>query len=415
MQETIVNPNVSFVLGRMIVSWDDLVSAIQLYLVHLLHNCCSDHHIRTRRYLRALHQTMMDIMQIHYLRCAWQKHKHLDLSQVLQRFRSRQATDPRDKIFGLLGLVSARRSADGVRVRANYNSSMEVIYVSIAKAFLQNERSFDFLMSRQAELSCNPALPSWAVDWSASVHTQRDQIYRDVQLAAPLYRVTLDQRKSIEFSPVNPGLMRVRGLLIDEVSHVIRLPTDFRGGSTSTVPHLNHLSQKFDHILDNTGPRAASTANPEHLFWRLLCMDLMVTSSLSDSQDVARVSRAEPARYRSTTREATIRMFEMEEHPVPFLAQPLAAWQAFALFATNARQFGMGPLKISKRDRICVFLGASMPWIIRPIKTYIGVGGEEKHYQLVGYCYFDGIMDGELLHGRDDAEIARHTQWINII
>lgn len=56
-------------------------------------------------------------------------------------------------------------------------------------------------------------------------------------------------------------------------------------------------------------------------------------------------------------------------------------------FLSRMGYVGMGPLNAEPGDVIVVLLGASVPFIIRPLG--------ENRYKLLGECYCDGIMDGE--------------------
>ncbi|KAF5697604.1 heterokaryon incompatibility protein [Fusarium mundagurra] len=56
------------------------------------------------------------------------------------------------------------------------------------------------------------------------------------------------------------------------------------------------------------------------------------------------------------------------------------------LFQTTTGYFGLGPLMIESSDLICVFPGVRLPMILRP---------KGNCFQLVGTCYVYGLMDGE--------------------
>ncbi|PVH80371.1 hypothetical protein DL98DRAFT_588478 [Cadophora sp. DSE1049] len=59
------------------------------------------------------------------------------------------------------------------------------------------------------------------------------------------------------------------------------------------------------------------------------------------------------------------------------------------VFATRFGYLGLGPVGIEAGDRICIFLGFSTPFVVRPRDG----GG----YLVVGECYIYGLMDGEAL------------------
>ncbi|KAF5974971.1 heterokaryon incompatibility protein [Fusarium coicis] len=56
------------------------------------------------------------------------------------------------------------------------------------------------------------------------------------------------------------------------------------------------------------------------------------------------------------------------------------------LFQTTTGYFGLGPLMVESSDLICVFPGVRLPMILRP---------HGNRFQLVGTCYVYGLMDGE--------------------
>ena len=61
------------------------------------------------------------------------------------------------------------------------------------------------------------------------------------------------------------------------------------------------------------------------------------------------------------------------------------------LFLTASGHLGLGPEALRADDVVCVLGGAVMPYILRR-----GVG----YFRLVGECYVDGIMDGEVVAAR---------------
>jgi hypothetical protein len=60
-----------------------------------------------------------------------------------------------------------------------------------------------------------------------------------------------------------------------------------------------------------------------------------------------------------------------------------------AMFVTTKGYLGLAPWNARKGDLICVLLGGSTPFLLRPVPG-------RKHFTLVGECYVYGIMGGEL-------------------
>lgn len=57
------------------------------------------------------------------------------------------------------------------------------------------------------------------------------------------------------------------------------------------------------------------------------------------------------------------------------------------LFSTKKRYCGLGPVDMKVGDVVVVLYGGRLPFILRPARNY--------KYNLVGYAYVSGIMDGE--------------------
>lgn len=68
---------------------------------------------------------------------------------------------------------------------------------------------------------------------------------------------------------------------------------------------------------------------------------------------------------------------------------PLCSWRRF--FVTRSSHMGIGPASMRRGDTIAVLFGSTMPFVLRP------VDGTPGRYKLIGECYLQGIVDGELL------------------
>ncbi len=65
------------------------------------------------------------------------------------------------------------------------------------------------------------------------------------------------------------------------------------------------------------------------------------------------------------------------------------------LCITETGYFGIVPTYAEEGDEIWAFLGAPNPVVLRK-STTLTDESEETTHQLVGVCYIDGIMNGEL-------------------
>jgi hypothetical protein len=93
-----------------------------------------------------------------------------DLLSFASLFRSNNSTDPKDKIYALLGLLEEIEGGETYGITPDYNLSVEQAYVQVAEAILKHQRHLDlfgaiqhssFRLKRKRH-----DLPSWAPDWS---------------------------------------------------------------------------------------------------------------------------------------------------------------------------------------------------------------------------------------------------------
>lgn len=93
-----------------------------------------------------------------------------DLLSFASLFRGNNSTDPKDKIYALLGLLEEVEGSETYEITPDYNLAVEQAYIQVAEAILKHQRHLDlfgavryspFRMRRKSH-----DLPSWVPDWS---------------------------------------------------------------------------------------------------------------------------------------------------------------------------------------------------------------------------------------------------------
>lgn len=104
-----------------------------------------------------------------------QKRLHgANLSDLLWNMWDREATDPRDKVYAVFGLVG-----EAVRARlpaVDYARSTRQVYTEAAVSVMQQERSLDILLAASGP-SNRHGLPSWVPDWRREANAQRPALF----------------------------------------------------------------------------------------------------------------------------------------------------------------------------------------------------------------------------------------------
>jgi hypothetical protein len=75
------------------------------------------------------------------------------------------------------------------------------------------------------------------------------------------------------------------------------------------------------------------------------------------------------------------------------------------LFFTSAGHLGLGPAGMMSGDIVVVLFGGKMPFAIRQVDNI----GNGEHWKLIGECYVDGVMYGEMVE--EKVEDVKGKKW----
>jgi hypothetical protein len=109
-------------------------------------NCCAGywHHSHGQR--RSLDKFVSALSTIYQNRKSWRETSDLRLTTLLHSYFMKSATDPRDKIYGLLGLVCKWGRSDPVV--PNYNITSRQLFERIPHHWIDIDGNLDFLYFR---------------------------------------------------------------------------------------------------------------------------------------------------------------------------------------------------------------------------------------------------------------------------
>ncbi|KAE8168682.1 heterokaryon incompatibility protein-domain-containing protein [Aspergillus tamarii] len=115
------------------------------------------------------------ILSIESIRTRWQSPEQITLLQLLRQFSGRAATDPRDKVYALLGLAKDKPS-----VEPNYAASELDVFVDTALDIISRSGSLCVLMG-DFTMKNNHALPSWVPEWSSPLEASIESRVANVE------------------------------------------------------------------------------------------------------------------------------------------------------------------------------------------------------------------------------------------
>ena len=108
----------------------------------------------------------------HWVRSRGWEHNSTSFINLLERFRDFNSTDPRDKVYALLGLASVDKNMP--LPKPDYSKSVSEVYSETARAIIQYTRDLTILCLPKSDLGIlEHRLPFWCPDWT----TQPDELY----------------------------------------------------------------------------------------------------------------------------------------------------------------------------------------------------------------------------------------------
>ena len=358
-------------VGWLQLPWTTLAGAIHNLMKHQSLGCCS---VLKRPWpsLLTFYRIAYQVDWFDWFRSDFsEERRHLNLLDLLQAFRSRSSTDPRDKIFSLLGLVMRNPKYEGIR--ANYTLSAQTVYEEVFICLLQKEGDLNLLV-RPTESRRKLGLPTWIPDWTADVDDTTTDLDMRVWTGVRLYNASCSTRANVRWDRL-PKTLSAKGFLWDEVVAVLGDSQD------KTWPLVQGIEGDLDMLRKELSDSYIAGGDLAHAFRRLIRMDQVLESpGHPHSSAVRRAAIEDYWNYSDNSR--------------------LDYRSAFQLFVSKRGYIGLGPRNMRVGDTVHVFLGATVSFVLRRVEQ-IAVSFQSARYEYIGNCYVQGIMNGEALYGVD--------------
>ncbi|KAF2166902.1 hypothetical protein M409DRAFT_22954 [Zasmidium cellare ATCC 36951] len=291
---------------------------------------------------------------------------------TLLHLNGKGCRDPRDKIYGALGLAPAL-VAD--KIVPDYNKSTEEVYTDAVVALCEATGRIDFLLACDLVNRSLPG-PTWVPDWSVA------------QRLSPRWLLSTTLASSISVSTAEltntpkPTLL-VQGVECGTISSVrLRAPEHddnleslepvIRSWAPECVENEMYINKK-ESLLD---------AFVKTVHWNTLrerCPLDNATLTLDDATEAIREILCAPNKQKAT-----------DNRPDPGKRSYKSRYREAlgrVYIELNSGYMGMTSAEPEELDIVCVILGCPLPMILRPHSS--------GRYQVVGPAYIHGLMDAE--------------------
>jgi hypothetical protein len=338
----------------------------------------------------------------------------LKITDVLPLTTSRLATDPRDKIYGLLGLLP-KEGRESIKV--NYSTApIEVFQATIAQIW-ESAYGLDtiFELDYSPSHPCVAHVPSWVADLCHQEPEFADKLPRSIQTwsLGSVARLSNDGRFILN-----------HGTVFDATKLAIPLDYSFdpRGVRSYIFERydsddpLDHPLLRFFRTMHSSALRANMEELPRQhrLFglqnlkrieqpWQTLILGGLPTGV--STEEFSRIwtevlSRGESnvgQPRRSTSDEDWKNLVAQAFYEFCRECEVTARGRCF--ITTSSGFVGIAPLETKEDDIIVLLHAANLPMILRP--------HEGGYYTMVGAAYVSGIMDFDVLKQYHEEGILR--------
>ncbi|MCJ1438860.1 hypothetical protein MMC27_008250 [Xylographa pallens] len=340
------------------------------------------------------------------------------LFALLRRFHGSQATNPRDKIFALLGLASLhsmgqlREDLKKFKIQPDYRVDVKNLFCRLAEVILKDMGSLDLLSIP----SSRKDWPSWVPDWSS---TSR-QIEALSYSTTPKHRCSGDSKAQ---PMVYGDVLVLKGKFIDNIAMVV----------DRDLPEIPVALKRVSRVVDSTyfdticqlayiGIQILEWETLEPFEYPSGESRLDVYKSLIDGARSQHESQWFGSSHNSKIRKKISERFQRLVRryekilghgslrnallAVNFAADGVQVFDARILQSKTIARTSKGylvyaPIETRVGDSVTILQGGKLPFVVHRDE-------ENGPNRLRGDCYVPGIMNGELWRDEiyDDIRIA---------
>ena len=337
------------------------------------------------------------------------QNKAWTLLGLLRLTRQYMATDVRDKVFALIGVVT---DLDSIGLKVDYKLSTEDVYLSVAIHNLEKLRDLELLSNAGVSAApTNDKLPSWVPNWSHN-HDRRSILAVGSNVR---FHAAGDSQPVLSISE-DKTVLTIRGIVIDTIS---QLNTTYVTMEKLDNDPTKENNQKRVRLEEKKGLDCCETlAQAAHKFpenhtreealWRTLCCDRLPTIPHTRAPEEFGIGyKLLRILNRATTAEGEYDMNKIDldwvranmVHSTALSNAMLKFTVGRRLCVTTGGYLGRVPFGSEAGDTICILFGGCVPFVLREC--------DEGTFKFIGECYIHGVMEGEAMENTDIETVTR--------
>jgi hypothetical protein len=310
---------------------------------------------------------------------------------VLMRWRYRKATDPRDKVYGFVGLVPLDSLSKISALRCvDYNVTSITLFSCVTLDLIRFDKDLRTLVGARELSHITPNLPTWAIDFASSsaIGKRQTQWWHH---SHRYFRWTASKGLDLQLqASEDDKTLFLSAILIDSVKTVgnvyhvkVEDEIDDERLRENIVQSCGLLEEYQTSCGSDFGADYVGGGTVKDAFWRTMLGNLIMKE----------LPRGVPKDYHMDDFDNYIAKGTRGQLTLSLHGQV----PNHAFFITTSGYIGMGSSDVRPGDVVCIIGGGRVPFVIRsPEGPPLGERNAERHrYNLVCNAYVHGIMRGE--------------------
>lgn len=325
------------------------------------------------------------------------------LDKILQLIRRAEATDHKDKVYGILGLLD---TASLSSINPDYSLSVQQVYTEFIRAIVLGTKRLEHILF--GGLACK-GWPSWVPDWRQPFLRRHFRYLRARQASlSSAGNVGFSSRGAVE-------ILTCSGFKVDTVQTVGTLDpgdTSIIQATSSSGLYGGDMADVLIRTLSLNHPGISKRNSVLEVPW----MEEQA-SGLSDNPTNKQSSSAGYLKKFNCFRKASagfrvgnqiLKDYFPHNHGsdkdlsrhIENIRLTVLSLEGRELITTKTGYLGLAPHNVLQNDIVAILSGCSCPVVLRPCEDGLSI--------VIGECYVHGIMNGELFLG-DMENVGQQT------
>ena len=337
----------------------------------------------------------------------------LSFLQLLRLTRQFYVSDPRDKVYGLLGIHTTDNDPQEGQlfVDPDYSISAAELCIRVARKVISETQNLSILSSSQWHVldrddPLQTTVPSWVPEWNSVIRPTLSPWGSEDRFSAgksfPLRLETTPNNYSLVVEGTGVGVV-VQIFAIEIGSMILRFsPTMNLKAFLETERGLRLLSRTLTAGRNWYGTLLQGSNNCLADFSAYLLKSVNSFNGVHGLPNLEKPFSSQAA--------SVLERLAANGDMSSFQAAARPVCQRRSIFLTDDGFLGLAPDTIEDGDILCVLSGGDVPFLLRPIRPKSNFRMEEAQptnlctsdlsimkYYLVGECYVEGLMQGEAI------------------